>query len=103
MGDDNRKKPARHIPGPSVRETFVLLSLSVLVLMVVPAAALIPVGMVNDPAVSSGSASIRDPGAGASRIVAASNTPFNVHPVPTPPPARLNRTSLLQLGCTSCG
>jgi len=79
-----------------MRGLLVLLSLSVLVLMVVPAVALIPAGMANDPAVSSGSASIRDPGAGASRIAAASTT-LSVRPNPTPLPARLNRTSLLQL------
>ncbi len=97
MGDDNRKKPARHRPYPAVTGILLLLSLSVLVLLVVPAAALIPAGMAHDPAVSSGSAAVRDPGTGASRIAAASNTPLNVRPDPEPLPARLNRTTLLQL------
>ncbi|MGD0080168.1 MAG: serine/threonine-protein kinase [Methanoregula sp.] len=100
MAEENRKKPARHRPGLGVRGIIVLLCFSVLLLLVVPAAALIPpggAGVAKDPVVSSGSASIRDLGAGASRMTAASNTPFNVHPGPTPLPARLNRTSLLQL------
>ena len=72
----------------------------VLVLMVVPAAALtapVSADMVNDPAVSSGSTSIRDLGAGASQIAAASNTPLNVRPNPTAIPERPNRTTLFQL------
>jgi hypothetical protein len=99
MGEDNRKQPVISIAGPVVRGIIVLLYLSVLVLMVVPAAALtssMDTGMAKDPAGMSDNPSIRAQGAGTSRVSAASDRALNVRLSPTQTPVRPNRTTLLQ-------
>jgi len=99
MGKDNRRIPASCIQRSAVQVIIVLLYLSVLTLMVVPAAAITSpenVGRVKDAAGSAGSVSIRDPGTGTSQVSAASDSPIKVRPSLTLTPARQNRTSLLQ-------
>ena len=94
-----RRKTGSCIQGLPPRGSVILLCLSLLVLIIVPAAALVSSfgpGIVKDPAGFSGSPAMQEQGAGISRIsAAAGNTPA-VRPTPTVIPGRQNRTSIIQ-------
>lgn len=97
MGVDNQRKSDRCRTGSAVRLIIVLLYLFLLVLMVVPAMAFTSSGGVsrgNDGTVVSDSVSIQGTGAGMSQVYAASDRTLKASPTPTP--ARLNRTPLIQ-------
>ena len=99
MGEDYRKHPVIFIPGPRASRIIVILFLLVLLLIVVPAAGVTSTagaGLVKDPAGMPATLSFRARGADPSLVSAASDRALTVRPSPTPTPARLNRTSLLQ-------